>query len=193
MKKTYILKDTKITDSFFYSYSPICKKYEGFNYEDDCIVNSVDSKTNGYDYISILSKEKLKDGDTIQTKCSFEKFGAPLIVISNDIRDVNGRKQYGLHFEIVAWENGCNVWHIIPYPERTERPINPTLIGKEIFKIEDNSPIDISVCVKNKELIIDVNGHFLKVSHEDIPETFYAGITACEGINRFYELSIENK
>ena len=42
--------------------------------------------------------------------CSFEKYGAPLITIANAIgKDENGYPLYGDHFEIVAYESGCNV------------------------------------------------------------------------------------
>ena len=194
MKKIYNKENLKnIENEFFYTYSPVCKEYKKFTYEESCIKNLRSDEIDDYEYISILSKEKLSEGDVIHAKCSFEKFGAPLIVISDDVRDCGKVKKYGLHFEVVAWEKGCNVWHIVPWPERRERPIKSTLIATKEFAVEGGSICDIAVSIKNKQLFIKINGYELEVAHKDLPETFYAGITACEGINRFYEVVIEKQ
>ena len=38
---------------------------------------------------------------------------------------------------------------------------------------------------------IEMNGKKFSVSLPTMPDEFYFGITGCEGINRFYNLSIE--
>ena len=193
MKKTYNFEAGKWNiNDFCYAYSPACKAYKEFIQQDECISNSFNKNINDFDYISIITKEKYKKGVHIHTKCSFDSFGAPLIVLSDDISEnKDGKLQYGLHFEVVAYEDGCNVWHIIPYPEREEKPIKPTLIGTLKFKTDDKSLIDIDVTVGEKQLFIEVNDQKFTVINEDIPKTFHIGITACEGINRFYEFSIQ--
>ena len=102
-----------------------------------------------------------------------------------------GEMQYGLHFEAVAWYKGLNVWRVIPWPEREVRPIHSTLIGTDAFTIENDAITEIDVVVREKELYVDIDGHYITVPHDEIPETFHVGITACEGFNRFYEFSIE--
>lgn len=61
----------------------------------------------------------------------------------------------------------------------------------EQFEIKDDSIAEITLKVEEKRFIIDVNGVKGIVEHEDIPESFPVGFTACEGINRLYEFSIE--
>ena len=191
MIKKYDFSDGKWSmDDFFYSYSPRWHTRKEFLQEKDCISNNYDDGK--LHYISILTKKKYKKGVRLRTKCSFESFGAPLIVFSDDV-DLNekGEMMYGLHFEVVAWFKGLNVWRVIALPERNERPFHSTLIGADSFTIENDAVCEIDVIVREKELYIGIDGHYITVQDEQIPETFHVGITACEGLNKFYEFSIE--
>lgn len=179
-------------EDFFYCYSPAAKAQVEFIHSDDHVSNSYNDSIGEYDYISMLHKDKFSCGTKISAKASFDKFGAPCLVISNDIRDDgNGYAQYGLHFELVAYEDGLNVWHIVPWPERVELPRKSTLLFTVPFKIEDKSLIDMTLEILDKRFVVTVNGQSGTVEHEDIPESFHVGITACEGVNHFYEMSIE--
>ena len=42
----------------------------------------------------------------------------------------------------------------------------------------------------DKKIAIDVNGNKFEIQDDEIPDTFQVGITACEGINRFYDFEI---
>jgi len=193
MKKDYIISHETIKNDFMYVHSPISRSFTEFTIENGCASNRYNEDIKNWDYISIISKQKYTNGTTASTVCSFDDYGAPLIVLSDDITlDENNRRRYGLHFEVVAYEDGINVWHIIPFPENVSRPINPTLIGKLRFKIEDESKIDLKVTVKEKKLLIEANGNELVAEHPEIPESFHIGITACEGVNHFYSFSIED-
>ena len=91
----------------------------------------------------------------METRCSFDSFGAPLIVLSDDIlTNDKGEWQFGIHYEVVLYEQGINVWEINYHPDVME-------------------------------------GHHVLVRAEKLPKEFHVGITMCEGINRFYEISIE--
>ena len=114
------------------------------------------------------------------------------MVFSNDISsNDDGSKLYGLHFEVVAYENGCNIWHIIPDPSNTVRPIQTQKIAFAEFKIEENEMIDIGVNFEKGRIVSVINGHEIICENEDIPEEFYVGFTGCEGPNHFYEMIIE--
>ena len=140
MKKTYkFKKGSWNANDFMYVYSPICKVYEEFIQEDDCISNSFNEKINDYDYISMVTKNKYSKGTKISTRCTFDKYGAPIIVLTDSIDDIDGKRIYNFHFEFVAYENGFNVWRIVPFPDRPERPINPTKICRTLFEIEDET------------------------------------------------------
>ena len=79
----------------------------------DMIRNCVDDKPTNEDFISIISEEKYHSGVVVETTCSFEGSGAPLIVLSNEIAALpNGDLQYGDHFEVVIYRGGCNIWYI---------------------------------------------------------------------------------
>lgn len=179
---------------FMYVYSPIVKTYPVFEMADNCLSNRFDHTINDYEYISIISKDSYKAAK-LNVKCDFDKYGAPIIVFCNDIGEAlgkDGKKHlfYGVHFEVVAWEQGCNIWYIVPYPERAEHPVKPTKILAESFKIDDESLIDMTVEVKNGKIFATLNGREFSVSHPQIPEEYHIGYTACEGINKLYEMTL---
>lgn len=190
MTKCYDFKNgTDALSDFFYVYSPICREFKTFTAENDHVRNLLTES--GFEYISVQSKEKYGSGVEVSTVCSFDSYGAPLIVITDDIKEeAKGLKRYGLHFEIVAYENGINVWHILPFPQRTEKPIEPTKIAFSRFPIKAGSKIEMSVKIEGKKFIINVNGNMLEVENNDIPATFHVGFTACEGVNRFNNFTI---
>ena len=183
-----------ISDDFMYVYSPACKYYKEFIVEDDCIHNTYNDELQDWDYVSMVSKKRYSVGTKITTKCSFAKFGAPLIVFSDDIsKDENGRNIYGHHYEIVAYEDGINIWSIVRCPERKEKPIFPTKVGSLSFHVDENTLIELEVTVEKGKIIAKLCGQVLEVTYSEIPEKFHVGITACEGDNRFTELKIEGE
>ena len=193
MKEKYIFnKAFDLEDKFIYVSSPASKSGRKFIQKDNYIENSYNEEIKDYDYISVITKEKYESGVTVRVKCSFDKFGAPLIVFTDDYKLLeNGNYQYGLHFEVVAYENGCNVWHIVPGKDE-KNLIDVTKVNAIEFPIEDKSVIDMKVTIKDKKLYICVNDKNFVAEHDDIPEQMQVGITACEGINRFYEFEVEN-
>lgn len=194
MKKSYnFAKGEWSRNDFFSIYSPACVDRAEFEQEDGCVVNREGKSLFGYEYISLMDKSKRKVGVIATLKCSFEKFGAPLIVFCNDMSiNEKGEKIYGEHYEIVAYEKGINVWKIIPWPERVERPVKPFLLDKKEFPIAGNTMVEIKVEVLADRLKMWVNGEYLETQVEGLPDEFYIGFTACEGINRFYTFEIED-
>lgn len=194
MNKKYIFKKSQWDPmELCYAYSPACFDRVVFRQEEDCIVNSQGKSLFGYEYISLIEPFQRKVGAQVTAQCSFEKFGAPLVVLTDDIRiNEKGERIYGKHFEVVAYEEGINIWRVEPWPERIERPIKSTLLAEKKFVIQDNSLIEIKTEILSKKLRVWVNGEYLEVEIPDLPtESFWTGITACEGINRFYSLEIE--
>ncbi|MBQ7915321.1 MAG: hypothetical protein IJ315_00860 [Firmicutes bacterium] len=181
-------------EDFMYVYSPKHKLFPEFTQEKNCIVNQQDPQMGEkfpYQYISMVTKERYGVGTKISTKCDFDHFGAPIIVLSDDIHEEEGHLFYNLHFEVVAYEKGCNVWHLVQDPARPERPLCPTKIACPEFVIEDGSMIEMSVEIKEKKLKIWVNDQCFEVEHPQLPKKCHIGITDCEGINHFYELTVE--
>lgn len=192
MKEKYLFhQEFNPEEKFIYVSSPASKSKKKFIQKEDYIENSYNEEIQDFDYISMVTKEKYESGVTVRVKCSFEKFGAPLIVFTDDYTQLADRTyQYGLHFEVVAYENGCNVWHIVPGKEE-KNPIDVSKVNSLEFPIEDKSIIDMEVTIKGKKLWIRVNDKNFVAEHEDLPDSMHVGITACEGINQFYEMEIE--
>ena len=192
MGEKYIFNNEfNLEDEFIYVSSPASKSKKKFVQKENCIENTYNEEIKDFDYVSIITKEKYNNGVTVRVKCSFDTFGAPLIVITDDYTTLeDGSYQYGLHFEVVAYENGCNVWHIVPGKEE-KNPIDVTKVNAIEFPIEDKSMIDMEVTIKSQKLYIRVNDQSLVAEHEEIPNQMHVGITACEGINQFYEFEVE--
>ena len=188
-------KDTDLDKDFFYvsSLAPYFKKTDKhFEVMEDCIKNSYNPDIEDWDYISILTKKKYKNGAKLSTHCTFEKYGAPIIVFSNDYTtDEKGDNFYGLHFEVVAYEKGCNIWHIYPLPAGSRTPIATPKIGFGEFVIEGGEMVDMTVEVIGKKIKVTMNGHTIETENEHIPDEFHVGLTACEGVNRFYDFTID--
>lgn len=192
MKKQYYFDAARrdLAD-FRYAYSPVPLVHAPFVLREDGLANYAEETPDVFDYVSLISKAAYTNA-RFSTRCSFGHFGAPLVVLSDDLSEnVDGTWMYGLHFEIVAYENGCNIWHIVPAPENTARPIRTQKIAFARFPIEPDERIDITVEVKDHTIYANVNGHVLTCEHSDIPEQYHVGITACEGPNKFYDFTVE--
>ena len=184
--KTFDFKCGLDEGEFFYCYSPQAKSRGVFVREDDCIRNEYNPDVKDYEYTTVMLKEKLKAGDAVTVECSFEKRGAPLIVISDEIFRKDGSQYYGEHFETVAFEEGCNVWHNTPIESgglKTDK------LHFESIPTPNHSRVTLSVEFMADGFYITMNGVSFTVK-ASIPKEFYLGITGCEGINRFYNFTL---
>ena len=179
---------------FRYVYSLVASSFCEFSDENGHIANGYNENVGGYDYISIAHKDTFGLGARASVKCSFDHYGAPLLTFANDIRtDESGRLLYGDHYEVVAYEGGCNVWYITKAEEGSERPFKVASCLKLRFPIEEKSVVDMSVELLPKAFRVEVNGVCFELPAPFIAERVHIGITACEGINRLYSLTVESK
>lgn len=155
---------------------------------DDCIENKADPDgPGGYEYITLLAREQSAPGTRISTRCSFEEDGAPMIVLAKEmIPDPDGVLRFGEYIEIVLYKNGINVWQMHC---RDRRVTWKRLLGAE-FPVAAGEIHTLSVETGADTLRIEADGHVLTLFVADLYPSFHAGIDACEGINRFYDLSI---
>ena len=192
MKKIYDFKDGIDFNDFYYCYSPQAKNQGVFEREEDCIKSRFNKEVDDFEYTTIMMKEKLQVGSKIVTECMWEKRGAPLIIITNELCERNNNPSYDEHFEAVVFEEGCNVWHLtIPEVQTKEKPVIPTLVHFESIPTPNFTRVKLEVTFLDGGMDITMNGHNFKVSLPTMPKEFYFGITGCEGINRFYNLSVE--
>ena len=142
----------------------------------------------GYDNISLLSKETYTVGAKIAMRSSFKGMGCPQIILVENVEQCpDGAMRYGACFEVSLYENGFNVWR--HYRENGECTWHQRL-GVE-YPVAENVVHELTVCVQPDMLEITLNGQRTLLRTEDLPERFHLGITACEGIARVYELLIE--
>lgn len=179
-------------DDFIYAYSPRCGEFPKYTQEENCIANRQCSGKAGFEYVSMITKKAYPCNVRIKATCSFES-GAPAIVVSNDIRkdEKYGVNRYGLHHEFVVYEGGCNIWRIVPWPERTERPAYAIRACFVNTPIEKNKKTELIVEIRDNLIAASVNGLSCQHPTPEISEVIHIGMTAAEGINRFYDLTIE--
>ena len=188
MIRHYDLSDFEaVRSDFLQAYSPAVKARASFTQKKDAVVSGWNDAINDYDYVSFVTAEKFAAGTKASVRCSFDKFGAPLIVFTNDL---NG-DVYGLHFEAVAFEEGINVWHIVKSEPGSPKPVTVKKIGFTRFPVAAGEPFTLTVEFGYKEIRVSINGNGVTVACEDIPEEFHVGFTGCEGVNRFYEFTVE--
>lgn len=176
---------------FEYAYTKRFPFDPEFEQEEDCLVNKRNpGMSDGFDYTTIMTKEKYGEGTKLCVICSFEKYGAPLITLTDSPqRDENGKLRYGACYEVVLWENGINVWDL--YEENSE--IKWKRIMAQQFELKPEEKHEILIELKEDKCIRVVQGDYdfiLRI--ENLPDEMYFGITGCENINRFYEMSITN-
>lgn len=154
----------------------------------ECIVNDIDMETGTFAYVSLVTEKKYRTGTRIETTCSFDSYGAPLIVLSNDFyKGDNGKWYFGVHYEIVLYEEGINVWKLNLHKDVMKWD---KLLGLK-FPVTAKMSHTLSVQVLNNMLDITMEDIHANLWVEDMPSEFRVGITACEGINRFYSCCIE--
>lgn len=187
--KNYIFDEKiRLEEDFFYGYSPRCESFTKFDLGKNYVVNRINKNVDaGFDYVSISLKQKVSAPISIETQCEFDNFGAPLIVIAEDVLEKNERIFYGKHVEIVAYEEGINVWYIEP---DNVNITNVKLLGQKKFLINENERFCLSVIVANDEIIAKIGSNEIIVSYK-FPKEFFVGITACEGVNKFYNFKVE--
>ena len=85
-----------------------------FIQHEDAIENGANPEmADGFDYLSIMSREAFPTGTRITTHCSFSGNAAPLLIFS-DALDLceDGVYRYGNYFEVVLYKSGLNVWRL---------------------------------------------------------------------------------
>lgn len=177
---------------FYYCYSPQAKVCGVFEREADCIKNRYNAEVGDYEYTTAMLKEKLKVGDRITLECDFERRGAPLVVFTSDLIIKGGKPYYGEHFEVVAFEEGCNVWHnTLTGIDEPKRALNTHKLHFESIPTPNKSRVSLTVAFREGGIDVLMNGSQFSLDIAKMPTEFAFGITACEGINRLYSLTVE--
>ena len=176
-------------DFFRYVYNSRFPFKPHFYQENNCIVNGRNPQMrDGFVYTTIMTKEMYSVGTKIWFTSSFEYYGAPLITLTDTLeKDENGDLWYGVGQEIVVWEKGIHVFDFFIEDGNLKWY---KLLG-DIFPLATCEKHEVCVEIKDKYLIITIEGRTINLRVENLPEKFYIGITGCENINRIYNVKIE--
>ena len=171
---------------------------------DDHIVNPSDSAWSDEElyakhvtevYASIVHPQKLS-GNTIElsSTMSFDHLMAPIIVLTPELdRDDRGRHVFKKHYEVVLYRDGINVWHYTydeSRPEGEKLQWHLAAFARAPFLPKTKYELKVMMSrVEGREMRMTVECGNVKVGFEDadLPTSFYAGVTGCEGRNRFYD------
>ena len=177
-----------------------------FDQMDDHIVNRADPAWSDEElyakhvtevYASLVCPKKLS-GSTIEVSStmSFDHLMAPLIVLTPELdKDGKGRHAFKKHYEVVLYNEGINVWHYT-YDDDASKPEAERLhwhlaaFARAPFSPKTKYELKVTMSkVEGREMRMTVECGNVKVGFEDadLPESFYAGVTGCEGRNRFYD------
>lgn len=171
-----------------YAYSARFDETPTFEQEADCIKNNANAEsTAGYEWISLFAKDKIEGDFSVSTTCSFEECNAPLVVLAHDLYEENGVMRFCDYHEVVIYGGGINVWKLW---RENGKMIWHKKLGVDI-PFAANEKHKLTVSRSGYYLDIEADGNKMRLRLDDMPKSFYVGITACEGINRFYDFDIE--
>ncbi len=176
---------------FEYAYSDRFSIEPEFVQEDDCVSNRRNEKMrDGFEYTTIMLKEKYGAGTKMWFTSSFENYGAPLFTITDKVRvDEEGKWRYGACYEVVIWEKGINVWDMY---EKDGKLTCHRVMSLE-FPLEVNKKHELYMELKDKYIRFGVGDKIAEVRFENMAEQVYVGVTGCESINRLYSLKIDTE
>ena len=145
-------------------------------------------------YSSMVLKKQIEGAVTITSTMDFAYRMAPLIVITPEFgKDAKGRAEHREHFEIVIFDEGVNVWH---HYYKDGKPFwKKAAYSKFLLKpnVKYEVKAKIATTARGKMLSVFVGDEEFGYIDDSLPDKFYVGITGCEGVNRFYDFSIENE
>ena len=161
--------------------------------QDDGFIKNGENKNNeyGYDQTSIVAKQKFGIGAKIKTCCEFDKDYAPLILLTRSLyKDDDGDVRFNDYYEVVLYKDGINVWKL--YNDSTENKMKWYKLLALNFNVAPAKKhiLEVEIVENGIKIKCGSEDAFLRIS--DLPEEMNAGITACEGLNKFYSFSIED-
>jgi len=144
-------------------------------------------------YACQMLKEKIHAKAKISCTMSFDHLMAPLIVIAPRLgEDDKGCPEFREHHEIVLYNEGINVWH---YTFENGKPKwHLAAFLRVPFTARERHTLSVTVERRREvQLTIECDGHLFGYQDEWLTDEFYAGLTACEGRNRFYDFTVETE
>lgn len=173
--------------------------FGGWIQNDDCIQNvtppaaSPDDLCEGRPlapatYTSMVYRPMLHGDLVVRATMSFDHRMAPLIVLSHELGDAgDGRFHHGERLEVVVFDEGINIWR------QWFEDGKPTYIRRAFAKypLQPRTKYLLEVRKQGQVLSASVAGLTVGYIEPHISSACRAGITGCEGVNRFYDFAVE--
>jgi hypothetical protein len=142
-------------------------------------------------YASMVYNKKFEAKAKISSVMSFDHLMAPLIVIAPRLgEDDKGRPEFREHHEVVLYNEGINVWHYVFENGKAKWHLAAFL--RAPFEAKRKYDLEVTLEKRRGQVQMDITcgGYHLGYQDEALPDSFYVGITACEGRNRFYDFRV---
>jgi hypothetical protein len=152
------------------------------------------SKRAGETYTSMLWKEKISANKkvVISAEMSFDYQMAPLLVIAPEYgQSADAYPEYRQHWEIVLYDKGINVWHHQYADGKPSWYLAASL--KAAFPKKEKVTLTVSINFSGRvpQMVISANDNTFSYAELQLPRNFFVGLTACEGVNRFWNFSVK--
>ncbi len=190
MQKVLLGKGQWNQAAFIQAYTYRYKEAPVLRQAEDHIFSDVNAEhPEGFDNISLLTREKFTADVTASIHCAFEGLGCPEIILveSSELCE-DGVVRYGACFEVVLYKGGINVWR--HYRKEGKCSWNARL--KLSRAVSESELHTLRVSVRENYLDIELDGETkVTLRADDLPQQFHMGITVCEGIARVYDWQVE--
>jgi hypothetical protein len=176
--------------------NPYDKHFDDWVQQEECITNGapvsgVPAETRDKEvantYASMVYKEKITGNLTVTATMAFTNRLAPLIVFTPDlVENPQGLKEHRNHVEVVIFGEGVNIWrHFVQ-----DGKLKCRKAAFAVFPLQKDTRHTLEVTKKGKVLTVSIDGHQFGYLEDALPDPCYVGITACEGLDRFYDFSL---
>ena len=153
----------------------------------DATIAEMEDDRAGETYASMLYREPL-EALRARAELAFAERMAPLIVLAAEPGlNEAGHPEYREHVEVVLFDGGINVWHHRWSPKKGP---SWTKVAHRTFVAKAGRRYVLAVTRLGPALRVHLEQHLLDVELA-LPRRLYAGITGCEGRNRFYAFSLD--
>lgn len=145
-------------------------------------------------YVSMVWKEPLEGNALIAATMSFEDRYAPSIVLAGELGanpTFPDLAEYREHWEVVLYADGINVWH---HEFRDGKPywrLAAWLKHPFAPQVKYRLEVKVAFTAKVPLLTVSCDGQTFGCMLPTLPRAYRAGITACEGCNRFYDFHVK--
>lgn len=145
-------------------------------------------------YASMVHGRKLSGMAEVSSTMSFDHLMAPLIVITRDLpKNEAGQYEFREHYEVVLYNEGVNVWHHTYEDGKAKWHL--AAFARAPFKPKTKYGLKVSMFTPEGRdqvrMTVECGGVKFGFEDVDLPSEFYAGITGCEGRNRFYDFKAD--